>query len=335
MLTREKLESFTLYLSQARSGELKLSQRELDEVERLVMESSLHEFLEQAWPIVEPDTPFIDGWHIRAVCEHLEAVVRGEIRNLLINVPPGSCKSHSCCVALCPWVWTTNPGFRFFYASYDQGLSTRDSLRSRTIIDSEWYRELWGERVLLRSDQNEKMRFENSKKGWRIASSVGGRILGEHPDIILADDPNNAKSIKPEAAELQSVKDWWRNQISSRGRIRGVRRVIIMQRLHQDDLSQYVLDQAEGDWEHLCLPMRFENNRMKTTVLGFNDPRTYEGELLWDPPFTEQVVSSMEREMGSLTAAGQLQQSLLVRDSRKRCINTGPRVDSLLGPRRK
>ena len=277
---------------------------------QLPMEASLHEFITHAWPIIEPTTNFIDGWHLHCMCEHLEALAAGEIPNLLINVPPGTMKSLCTSVFFLPWVWTTRPETRFFYASYDQALSTRDSVRSRSILQSEWYQRYWGSRFELVGDQNEKTRFNNDKQGWRIATSVGGRGTGEHPDLIISDDPHNTKRAESEV-DRQGVLDWWKNVIASRGVIRGVRKAVIMQRVHEDDLSNHIIKEMESGeaWVHLCLPMRYEPGRMKTTVLGWSDKREETGvELLWPEAYDEAKVAGMEREMGSLTAAGQLQQ---------------------------
>src|ERR1700722_11195337 len=131
-------------------------------------EASLHEFVKQAWSIVEPDCPFIDGWHIRAICEHLEAVSDGRIKRLLINVPPGCGKSLLVCVFWACWVWgpRNRPHTRWLFASYGQELSTRDSLKCRQILESDWYQEYWGDRVQLVADQNQKTKFQNSAGGW-------------------------------------------------------------------------------------------------------------------------------------------------------------------------
>lgn len=276
--------------------------------QQIPMEMDLHEFMVGAWSIVEPSTEFIDGWHLHCVAEHLQAMVTGEIRNLLINIPPGTSKSLLTSVFLCPWVWATQPEKRFFYASYDQALSTRDSLRARLIIQSPWYQALWGNRFQMVGDQNEKTLFKNSEQGWRIATSIGGRGTGEHPDFILVDDPHNTKRAES-AVDRESVKQWWKGVIASRGVIRGVCKAVIMQRVHEDDLSNHILEEDDGTWTHLCLPMRYEPERMKTTVLGFSDPREATGEeLLWPEAYDEDKVRTLELQMGSLTAAGQLQQ---------------------------
>jgi hypothetical protein len=221
---------------------------------RTLAERSLHHFVRQAWPIVE-SAPFIDGWHIRAICAHLEAVTRGDILKLLINVPPGCSKSLLTCVFWPAWEWVNNPTLRLFFASYDQRLSTRDSVKCRILIGSQWYQANWGERFQFTGDQNQKTYYENNRGGYRLATSVGGHGTGEHPDRIVIDDPHDVRGSESEA-ERQSAHGWWNLTMGARGVSRSARRVIIMQRLHQDDLSGRVLDQ--GGFEHICLPMRYE-----------------------------------------------------------------------------
>jgi len=280
-----------------------------DYAEKLAAEASLYEFVRAAWPVVEPDVDFIDGDHVRALCDHIEAVIWGQIPNLLANVPPGCMKSLCACVFAPAWSWIHKPSLRWLFASYEQSLSTRDSMRCRQILQSAWYRQRWGDRFKFLGDQNEKIRYDTDARGWRIATSVGGRGTGEHPDVIVADDPHKVKEAESDTERIAAVR-WWDGTISSRGKIRGVRRIVIMQRLHQGDLSGHILevDAAAGRWVHLCLPMRYEPDRMKPTPLGWSDPRTEPGELLWPAAFPEPMVAELEREMGTLRAAGQLQQ---------------------------
>lgn len=266
---------------------------------------SLHAFVRAAWDTVEPDIAFVDGWHIRAICTHLEAVVRGDIKNLRINVPPGHMKSLLCSVFLPAWAWITKPGLCWVFASYDQALSTRDSIKCRAIISSPWYQENWGEVFQFTGDQNQKTRFDNNRRGWRIATSIGGRGTGEHPDFVVADDPNNVRQADSEAGRQQAL-DWWQGTISTRGITRDSRRVVIMQRLHQEDLSGYL--EGRKGWDVICLPMRYEPDRMQPTSLGWTDERTETGEeFLWPELFDEEKVATLEIDL-NYRAAGQLQQ---------------------------
>lgn len=268
-------------------------------------EESLLSFMDQAWSVVEPDRPFLYGWHIQMIAEHLEAVADGRIRNLVINVPPGCCKSLLVSVFWPCWVWATRPRKRWMFASYQEELAVRDSMKCRLLIESEWYQQRWGSRVVISDDANKRARFGNTATGWRLSTSVEGRGTGEHPDIIVADDPHKVKGVESDT-ERQSVTDWWDGTISSRGVIHKSARVIVMQRVHQSDLSGHVL--KTGDYEHLCLPMEAEPERQKVSSLGWSDPRTQPGELLWPEAFDQQTVTALKRAMGSYHAAGQLQQ---------------------------
>lgn len=267
----------------------------------------LRVFVEQAWSVVE-SVPFVPNWHIDVLCTQLEAVTRGEAARLLVNIPPGTAKSLIVSVFWPAWVWATHPTKRFLTASYGQDLATRDAIKMRVLVDSPWYQEHWP--VEFRADQNQKTRFENADGGWRIATSVGGRGTGEHPDVIVIDDPHNAKEAESDA-ERQAAVDWFTQTVSTRGVSRGAAIVIVMQRLHELDMSGHVLSGETADeWTHLCLPMRAESQSalVKTKATRPQVDHRRPGELLWPSLFSESRVASLERALGSYATAGQLQQ---------------------------
>ena len=131
----------------------------LSEIDAELAGRSLGEFVRQAWAVVEPSTPFVSGWHIDAIVEHLEAVTRGQIRNLLINVPPRHMKSLLVSVFWPAWEWIRLPERRWLFSSYGAQLSIRDSVKCRRLIESPWYVQRWRDRFALTSDQNTKGRF--------------------------------------------------------------------------------------------------------------------------------------------------------------------------------
>lgn len=426
--------------------------RHIDDARKLLAERYYYDFVRQAWDTIESQ-PLIDNWHVQGTCEHLQAVTEGQIKKLLINIPPGCSKSLLTCTLWQAWEWIRNPWTRWFYASYDSKLSTRDSVKCRTLVKSQWYKERWGDAFHLTNDQNQKTYFENNHGGYRLATSVGGHGTGQHPDricfppgtmidtdhgylpiemvylakypmralsrnmregsleykrvtdkfvnhvdytlIVLEtehqriectpnhpiwvenkgwiaasviktgdnlmraslcrdkvgmtkvksvnvaienssltvynievaenhnyfangilvhnciDDPHNVAGAESDK-ERQATIDWWDLTMSTRGVSRDVSRVIIMQRLHQGDLSGHILEQ--GGWEHICLPMRYESDRMKTTVLGWEDPRTVEGELLTPEQFSDEAVTEVEASLGPYGTAGQFQQRPSPRD---------------------
>ena len=220
-------------------------------------------------------------------------------------------KSISVAVNLPAWTWASQPEKKFLYASYAAGLSIRDSTKCRRLIDSPWYKDRWGDKFSLTDDQNQKQRFENSRTGYRIATSVGGALTGDGGDIICIDDPHNV--VDTDSSKVrEGVLDWWDQAMQTRlNDPRTGAFIIIMQRIHEQDLTGHVLANQLGDeWDHLMLPARYEEDHptpMKST-LGFTDPRTEEGELLWPERIGNKTLENLERSLGSYASAGQLQQ---------------------------
>lgn len=271
----------------------------LVEIEAERCRRSLRYFIERAWPIVEPKRPFVPGWHIDAICEHLEAVTRGEIDALCINVPPRHMKSLTVGVFWPTWVWTHTPATRWIYGSYKEQLATRDCLKARRLIQDPWYGARFGDQVRLTSDQNEKRRYDNAETGYRIAMGVGGGT-GEGADIGVADDPHNIQEAESDV-ERANVCTWWDEVLSTRL----ARKVIVMQRLHERDLTGHVL--AQGGYEHLCLPAEWEGKTC-VTVLGAQDPRTQTDALLWPQMFNRKWIDAKKAALGPFGTAGQFQQ---------------------------
>lgn len=281
----------------------------------------LHQHLKNIWPIIEPGAAFKDNWHLGAICEHLEAVSMGQIRRLLINMPPRMLKSILVSVAWMTWEWIEHPELRWIFASYAAALSTRDSLKCRNVINSLFYRRHYGGSFALLSDQNAKTRFENDRTGMRLATSVGGLGTGEGGDRIVVDDAHNVIDAESDLIREGTIT-WWDETMSTRyNDPQTGAAVAVMQRSNNRDFSGHVLAQNSG-WEHLCLPMRFEDTRQVWiggriserptkecgTSLGFFDPRTTPGELLHPARFNEDDTARLEKELGAYGTAGQLQQ---------------------------
>jgi hypothetical protein len=162
------------------SYEQLLTRRDLmSEIDTELAARRFREFVPRAWSIVEPATTFVPGWHIDAICEHLDAVSRGQIRRLLVCMPPRHMKSLLVAVLWPCWEWINNPARRWLYCSYAGSLAVRDSVKCRRLLESPWYRQRWGDRFVLTSDQNEKSKFENDRSGYRMALGVGGAATGE------------------------------------------------------------------------------------------------------------------------------------------------------------
>jgi len=199
-------------------------------VERELATRSLREFVRQAWHVVEPSTPFVSGWHIDAICAHLEAITRGEIRNLLINVPPRHMNSLLVSVFFPAWEWIRWPERRWLYSSYAATLSIRDSVKCRRLIESPWYQARWGHVFALTTDQNAKMRFDNNRSGYRLSTSVGGSVTGEGGDRIVCDDAHKVDEVESDTSRKGAL-DWWDVAMSTRvNDPKTSAKVVVMQR---------------------------------------------------------------------------------------------------------
>jgi predicted phage terminase large subunit-like protein len=282
----------------------------LRELDRLDAEEKLRDFIKLGWMILEPGRDFTPGWHIDAICDHLEAVTAGHINRLLINIPPGCMKSLTTDAFWPAWEWGPKnlATTRYVSASYSQDLTTRDNRRCRTLITSPWYQQLWGDRYQLVGDQNSKLRFDNDKMGFKIATSVGGLGAGERGDRFIIDDPHNTREAESNAKRSEAVL-WFQETVPTR--VSDPKRssiIVVMQRLHESDISGIILEKDLG-YTHLCLPMEFEPDRKCfVEVTGFEDPRTEENELLWPERMTRSVIERDKSVMGEYAVAGQFQQ---------------------------
>ena len=265
---------------------------------------SLRAYVEQAWPILEPDVVFVPNWHIDLLVEYLEAVTAGDIRRLLINIPPRSMKSLLVSILWPTWEWIQRPGGRWIFASYADSLATKHSVDRRTVLQSEWYQRRWGDRVQLASDQNVKGEFQNTKRGVMIATSTGGSVTGKGGDRIIVDDLHNPQQAESDA-QRETALNYFRHTLSTRldnkktGAI-----VVVMQRLHERDLSALCQDLG---FLQVCLPAEAETRseiRFPSGRIHVREP----GDLLWPAREARDELETQKRMLGSVAYAGQYQQ---------------------------
>lgn len=275
----------------------------LAQIDAELAKRSLKEFIRQAWHVLEPVTPYVGNWHIDAITEHLEAVSKGQITKLIINVPPGHMKSLSVCVFWPAWEWIAKPHLRWLFASYAAHLSIRDSIKTRMLISSDWYQKFYGGAYSL-VKTNEQL-ITNNRLGFRYATSVNGVGTGERVHRVINDDLLNATDAQSDAMRLQAINHL--QAMASRGvPTEPFGQILIMQRLHQGDPTGWAIEQ--GGWEQLILPAEFESTRRAVTSIGFSDPRQQDGELLWPTLFDHGKVADLKKALGVYGAAAQLQQ---------------------------
>lgn len=328
------------------------------ELEKRAAERSLLEFTKQSWDAVIPE-PFQSNWHVEATCDHLEAVANQQILRLLINIPPRHMKSLGVNVMLPCWTWAQNPnpdndpdftgmimpetwrgpGVRFAYISHAQELSTEHSMLCRRVLESDYYRERWGDRVQFTKDENLKTVYSNTAGGRRI-SGVISSMTGKGGDIIVFDDPHDVMTVDSDVQRNEVIR-FWTEQLQNRHNSAAGVFIIVMQRTHSRDLSGYILakemkaqylDLTNFDrksFVHLCFPARFEKKHphpTRTPVLRqlpdgtyetWKDPRTVEGQALWEERFPVKELDEREKNMTPHSIAGQMQQRPVGREGGK------------------
>ncbi len=274
-------------------------------------EKSFYAFMKHAWPWIVGGKPFMHGWHLQALCEHLEAVYRRDITNLLINIPPRHGKSLILAVGFNAWVWIHDPAHLFLYASHSLPLSLNDARRTRYLVASDWYRKRWGDKVKLLVDQQAKGRFTTTALGERVTISVNSGVAGLGGNTKILDDPND---LKEGDADTESIREWcgeiWPSR-SNPGQV--VAHILNQQRTGVRDVSSLYL--ADDDWVKFILPMEYESARKcisvplpSTNGCKWQDPRTEEGEILWQAEWTPAKVAKKKEKIAAYVWATQYQQ---------------------------
>lgn len=277
-------------------------------------EISLYDFVREFWPVIEPGKPFVDGKHIHALCQHLEAAVEGKILRLIVNMPPRHAKSTIISVLFRVWVWIRKPQTKWLCASYALSLATRDNVKCRRLILSPKFQEHYGHVFKLTKDQNAKIKFENDKSGSSQAVSVGSSATGEGGDILLIDDPHGIDEKRSDVTRegtLDWFKDTWCTRLNDQ---KTSIMIVVGQRVHDQDLSGYILSGETGEhWVHLNLATEYEPEDKCVTHLAdgtffWEDWREVEGDLLWPERFPAYVVERAKKRHGAMGFAALYQQ---------------------------
>lgn len=276
--------------------------------EATALGKDLRTFVRAAWPVLEPSTPYLHNWHIDLLCEYLEAFYAGEVRRLIVNMPPRYMKSGLCTILGPVWDWTHRPHHRFLFASYAQPLSTKHSIDRRTLIRSLWFQERFGHMFRLAGDQDVKTKYANDKRGHMIATSFGGIGTGEGGDYVVIDDPQDPKRAASDT-QRETINTRFDQTFSTRldDKKRGGI-LVVMQRLHARDLTGHLLEKEGDSWEHVKLPAEVK----RSTVVEF--PRSDRkvtrepGQPLWPEREDSAELEQAAIDLGSYGYAGQYDQ---------------------------
>ena len=284
-------------------------------------EMSFYEFFKQAWHVVEPSVPLSTNWHHKYICDLLqkecERIIaqKPKTKDIIINVPFRSTKSLIVTVMFPVWAWIKSPKLRFITSSYSATLSIELATKSRDIIFSDWFKRRWGDVFHIKKDQNLKERYENNHIGMRRATSVGGTVTGQGGDFLIVDDPLSPQMANS-ATERDNANEWYRTTFYSRLNQADIGvRIIIMQRVHEEDLTGFLIDrETRINYNHVCIPATNESEKnIKPPLLKkYYDKETG---LFWTDRFNKKVLDDYKSALGSYGYAGQLMQTPTPLDS--------------------
>lgn len=267
---------------------------------------TLRGFFGEAWHVLEPRAAYKPNWHTDAIAEHLEAVTAKQIRRLLINVPPGSMKSLSTSVFWPAWEWGPKDmaSMRYLTTSYNDGPVKRDTRKHRDLVRSEFYREMWPDVVLTRTGETS---FANSQTGTREGVAFGS-LTSQRGDRLIIDDPHSTETAESDVERQNTTRKFREGALNRVNDEQESAIIVIMQRLHMDDVSG-VIEQFGGmDFDRLIIPMEFDPERRLYTSIGWTDPRTDDGDLMFPERFPRAVLDAKQIEQGEYAYAGQYQQ---------------------------
>lgn len=277
-----------------------------DAVLSAILRQDYRFFLQKVFHTLSPGQDFVAGWPIDAIAYRLEQVRRGQVKRLVINMPPRSLKSIATSVAFPAYVFGHDPSQRIICASYSAELAYKHANDFRAVLNSTWYRTLFpGTRI--GSEKNSEGEIALTHRGLRLATSVGGTLTGRGGDTIIIDDP-----LKPSDALSESkrsaVNQWYANTVLSRlDDKRAGAIVIVMQRVHIDDLCGFVSSQGD-DWTVLSLPAIADHG--ESVPIG--EGRFYErvaGEVLSPEREPFETLEELRRQLGSDLFSAQYQQA--------------------------
>lgn len=278
------------------------------EIDRHLVEcDGLTAFIRLAWPQVEPGR-YRHNWHIDLLCKEIEDLYRGATRKLVIMVPPGTMKTLMTGVFGPAFAWIKYPDLKWIHTTYGGTLTLKAARQMRDLVNGDWYRRRWPHVQIPYRNSRASAFFENLQKGFRFSGSVGGEVTGRHANVIVGDDLNKAQDALGNAGlnltGLDTAWEYWSKVLPTRQvDPETTRMMLIGQCLHESDVPARWIE-SDPTIRVVCLPMRYEADHRYCHP---DDPRE-EGELLWPDHIPEEAVVQLERTMGPIISAAQLQQ---------------------------
>jgi len=271
---------------------------------KIKAENNFYEFIKQAWPIVDPACFDESAWHLKLLADYFQALSEDKIptNNLLINIPPRFGKSRVADLFV-PWIWIKNPEKKFIYGSYGKELACDATKLIRTVINSSWYQERWP----LRLTENRQDYIANYRRGNCYAVGTGGAVTGKGASYLIADDLVKVQQANSDT-EIKSANDWYDDTFSNRfDNIKTIKKVVIGQRIRNDDIAGHLLEKNPNGWEHIVLPLEYDGTRY-TSSIGLDDPRTEIGQSLWPNRFGAKEIEKVKGDHTELGYATEFMQ---------------------------
>jgi|DEB19_MinimDraft_3_1074340.scaffolds.fasta_scaffold00956_3 predicted phage terminase large subunit-like protein len=289
-----------------RSMQSSLAGNDRERILDAALRQDLSCFTRKVFNTVDPGTEYLPNWHIDCISEHLIAVTQGQIRQLIINIPPRAMKSISVSVAWPAWLIGRNPSTKIMASSYSKELSLKHSTDCRLVVESDWYKRIFPD-VVLEKDQNTKSKFQTTQRGFRFATSVGGAATGEGGNILIVDDPVNPMESESAVKRIRA-NSWFSQTFSSRlnDKKKGAM-VVVMQRLHENDLSGYLKE--KGGWYCLEIPLIAEKKTCVHFPISAFDFVRMPGDILHEERMGKDEIAIARVNMGEYGFAGQYQQT--------------------------
>jgi predicted phage terminase large subunit-like protein len=280
----------------------------LQTIQKERLKRSFHLFAKESFKVLHNGQELIDNWHIKYLCDILqteaERIVNHEPRNkhLLINVPPRTLKSELVNVFFSVYLWTLDDSIQFISSSYASTLSIALSVQARRLILSDWFKEHFPE-VELSVDEKQKSKFSTPNNGLRYATSTGGSITGMGGDVIVIDDPQNPQHARSDK-ERDNANQFFNETLRSRlnNPTKGMF-IVIMQRLHENDLTGMLLELEPNEWKHICLPAELSQDVKPLHLSDY-----YDKGLLFPQRLDNNVLESFKIGLGSYGYSGQYMQ---------------------------
>lgn len=282
---------------------MRLSQSEIIAIDRERYQRNFADFIAAAWQTIDPE-PFVPNWHIQVLADHLQDAFENGGQKLLINICPGSAKSKIVSVLFPAWCWARDPAHRIISAAHNEELAIRDAAEMRALVKSPWYNRYW--KVEMIADNDGKSNFSNTAMGFRKSHPISA-MTGSRGNLVLVDDPHSVKSSESEVLRQGVTGNFLRSVLSRLNKPDRDSVIVVMQRLHEEDVSGIILDKPELGFDHLCIPLFADGVDRPATRIGWKDHRA-EGENMFPARYTHQYVEQQRSALGPFAFAGQYQQ---------------------------